>query len=513
MIRLRKILLCNYLYYIFLLFVILFSIIRINAIHRSNYTSKSNKFIGIITNIKIDGDLLQFTLKDKNNEMVKANYFFKNLKEKNKYQYFFKLGDKIELKAKFIKITKTTTKNIFNYQEYAMRKNMFYNLEINTIIKISDNNNFVYFFKNFIYDYFNNFKNSKYLKLLLLGDKTYIDEEIISSFRENGISHLFAISGMHVGIITSLILNILNAFKIREEKRYLIVSIFLFIYLFLVGSSASIMRAFLFFVLISINKIYYFYIDNIYLFILTFSITLLINPFYIYDVGFQYSFLISFTLILSSNILNKCNSYFINLFFTSSISFFSSLPITLYHFNQINLLSIFYNLFFVPLVTLLLFPLSIIILILPFLGFIYNFLILVLEKSSLFLSSIDTFKFIFGKINISFYFIYYILFFMFLKYYKKIFLIIFFLILIFHYFFYSIFDSDYLVMLDIGQGDSFIMHSKNKTIMIDTGGKVVYTSKKWAKKSKSSIVSNITIPYLKSKGIKKIDFLVLTHGH
>ena len=59
-------------------------------------------------------------------------------------------------------------------------------------------------------------------------------------------------------------------------------------------------------------------------------------------------------------------------------------------------------------------------------------------------------------------------------------------------------------MLDVSQGDSFLIQFKhNKSnILIDTGGNINY----------DNMVKNITIPYLKSVGVKKIDYLILSHG-
>ena len=57
-------------------------------------------------------------------------------------------------------------------------------------------------------------------------------------------------------------------------------------------------------------------------------------------------------------------------------------------------------------------------------------------------------------------------------------------------------------ILDVGQGDSSLIRLKNKNILIDTGGNINY-----------DISKNILIPYFKSVGIKKIDYLVLTQGH
>ena len=92
MLKLRTILLYNYPYYILLIVVILLTIFRLNRpCFSSSYHSHSRNFTGIITNIKIEGDLLQFTLKDKNNEKVIASYYFNNQKEKITYSTYFHL--------------------------------------------------------------------------------------------------------------------------------------------------------------------------------------------------------------------------------------------------------------------------------------------------------------------------------------------------------------------------------------------------------------------------------------
>ena len=511
MIRLRKILLCNGLYYFILIIVLVLSYFRLEN-NSSNYSLKSKKFVGEVTGVKIDGDLLRLNLKDKRGEEVLANYYFNTKEEKKLFRDSFYFGDKLRITGEFSEIRKSNTSGVFDYKEYLKRKNTFYSVSVSSIIKVRNNYKIVYTLKNNIYNYFNHYKNGKYLKLILLGDKTGISKNVISSFQGNGISHLFAISGMHVGFITSVVMKILQLFKVRENKRYFITITLLFIYLLLIGSSPSIIRAFLFFTLLSINKIYYLNIDILNIFILTFSVVLLYNPFYIFDIGFQYSFLISFSLIICSDILNKFKNYFISLLLSSLISFFVSIPITLYNFYQINILSIFYNLFYVPFVTILLFPLSIIILIFPFFSFIYDICINILEQSSCFFDRINTFKLIFGEVNFVYYVLYLLLFLIFLKYRRKIVFLLFQLLLVWHYFYYNIFDTDYMAMLDVGQGDSFLFHSNGKNLLIDTGGKTSYIYEKWRKKEQNSLVLNTTIPYLRSRGIRRLDYLVLSHG-
>ena len=220
MLRLRTILLYNYPYYILLIVVILLTIFRLNSpSFSSSYHSHSRNFTGIITNIKIEGDLLQFTLKDENNEKVIASYYFNNQKEKITYSTYFHLGELIKVEGQFTRILKNTTINTFNYQEYVQRKRLFYCINIESLKKVKNNKNIIYFWKNVINKYFETFKNGKYLKLILLGDKKEISKEVLESFRSNGISHLFAISGMHIGVLTSMVLKILLLLQVREKER------------------------------------------------------------------------------------------------------------------------------------------------------------------------------------------------------------------------------------------------------------------------------------------------------
>lgn len=512
MIRLRKILLCNFFYYILLLFVLIFTCFRVHIKRVSQYSLSSTSFTGTILSIKIEGDLLSLTLRDKKWENIFVSFRFSSEEERNMYQDFFLLGDFVLVEGEFTSIKGATTPNVFDYKMYAYRKNIFYSIQATSIVKLKSNKNLLFSLKNFIYHYFSTFKNGKYLSLLLLGEKTYMDRNILSSFQNNGISHLFAVSGMHVGILSSLILSFFKKIGFLEERRYFLTCFLLFFYMLLTGCTASVTRAFLFFFLFTINKIFYFHVEGIYIFILTASITLLCNPYFIYDVGFQYSFLISFTLLLSQRIINRYKNYFMRLFVTSFFSFFVSIPITTYHFYQINLLSIFYNLFYVPFVTVLLFPLSLLILIVRPLAFFYDFFIWILESSSLCLTKIDSFCFIFGKVPFFIYILYFLFFFLFLKFLQKKILFFSILLLMFHYFYFDLFNRDYLVMLDIGQGDSFLIHSRGQSILIDTGGVLDFQTEPWREREKKNITDTITLPYLKSRGIKKIDYLLLTHG-
>ena len=493
MLRLRKILLHNHLFYIVFIFVILLTITRLSINKDYKKYNEEDKIIGIISSITKDKDKYKINLKSSENIIV-TYYEEKNIN--------LEIGDKVLVEGTFSKPTENTTEYLFNYKDYLKRKNTFYQVNATTIKKVSSTHNIFYKIKNLAIKRSNN----KYVHAFLLGDKSYIDKDVKRSYQSNGISHLFAISGMHIALLSSIIEKILKKLKLEEETIYKITCIILLLYLLLVGLSPSVLRGVLFYILFSLNRIYYFYIKPVNLFIFIMSISLLINPNYIFDIGFQYSYLISLSLIKLQETI-KSNNYLKSLLKVSITSFIVSIPITLYNFYEINVLSIIYNLFYVPLVSLLIFPFTLLVFIFPKLEIIYNILIFILEKSSLILTKIHISKLIFKRLPPIIYLIYLILIIFYIFKNKRIYIYILFFLLVIHFFLPYFDSSDYIKMIDVGQGDCILLHSNNKNILFDTGGASVYNNN-----SDGEIYHNTIGPTLKSLGIKKLDKLILTHG-
>lgn len=511
MLKLRTLLLSNYLYILILVLTVIISTIRITLPKTSKYSKTDQDLTGIVTKYSVNGNNLSMTLKGK--EPVIINYYFKTKKELLLFRKDIKLGDKLYVTGEFKTPSSNTTDYLFNYKNYLRYKNIFYTMNITSYKKISSTQNILYLIKQKILD---NLQSDPYLYTFILGDKSYLSTDVLNSYQENGISHLFAISGMHISLLSSIIIKILRKMKLSEIKSYCITSTVLLFYLLLVGLSPSILRGVLFFILFSLNKLYYFYVSKLNIFILTLSITLLINPFFIFDLGFIYSFIISLSLLINSKWLAS-TSYLLGILKVSFISFLVSIPISLYNFYQVNILSIIYNLFYVPLVSIVIFPLSIITSIIPKLLPIYNFMTNILETASIKLSHISITKLIFPRINIIIYILEFALIFIIFKMKRKknklYVIIIFLLILLAHYYYPNYKKQSYIKMIDVGQGDSILIHSNNDSILIDTGGKRSYKQENWQLSTKkTSIVKNTTIPLLKSLGIKKLKYLILTHG-
>lgn len=493
---------------IILLMISLVYSICFNISFKSKYTDESIIY-GYITYYIVDGNKLSLELSGK--EKILCNYYFNDINELLEFKKIYKLGDYIELRGSLKEPSNNTIFNNFNYKNYLKYKKINYLFDINKITKLNSNDKFRYKIKNIIIGRIDKNINKDYLYAFILGNNKYINSEVIKSYRINGISHLFAVSGMHISLISFVLLKIFNKFRFKN----ILVLLTILFYMFLTDFSPSILRSGIFFILLFLNKKFKLKISNINLMIILFSICLFIDPFIIYKIGFQYSFIISFTLILFSEMINIENSKIKKLFIISFISFVVSIPITVNNFYEINILSIVLNIFFVPIVSSFLLPITFVSLILP-LNF-FRYFINIFEIISLYLSKINFLIVILPKINILviilyYIVIYYVLYKIKLRDYKSIVLLI---IVVFIHFISPNFDNNMKIsFFDVGEGDSnFIKFPNNKcNILIDTGGIVRYEKENWKNKNSNYLVSDSTIIYLKSIGIRKLDYFIISHG-
>ena len=507
--RLNLILQSNWFYYLLIAFSLLYSFIYFKMPKISMIDDNSDSFNGIITSLKINGDLL--TVEILGNEKIIGNYYFKTEVEKNNFIKDYQLGDKVEVNGTFNKPNNNTVFNLFNYRKYLETKKIYYLMDISSIKKIANNKNIFYKIINLIDKRINTYKSKKYLKAFILGKTDLLDDDIKTNYQELGVSHLLAVSGMHISLFSGIILFLLKKCHIGGNISYFITILFLLFYMKLTGNTSSVSRAVILFMLLTFNKMFNFKLSTLKIWCFTFSIIIFKNPYSLVDVGFQFSFTVSFYLILLQKNLTS-NNYFIGLLKISFVSLLVSLPISIYYFYQVNFLSIMWNLIFVPLVSIIIFPLSLVTFIIPYFDALLYLLINIMESIAGVCNSIKMFQFIFGKPSLIWIFLYYLIITLWL--YKKYFVFKYVLIglLVFQYFRLLIIPNNFVMMIDVGQGDSLLIHYNNVSILIDTGGKVSYQKETWQERKIKSIADSKLIPLLKSYGIKKINYLVTTHG-
>lgn len=505
MIKLRTILLQSNIYRVTIVGVIIYAlIVTLLPKYESVYKGSEEDFLCSIDNYKIEEDKMNLELACK--EKLVGSYYFKN----DEYKFFKKkvnIGSSVIVKGKLVSPKNNTVPYLFNYKKYLYNKRVYYTLKIDSIKILNENSNPFIKLKNRVIKHVNSYKDSTYLYAFILGKTELISDEVLTSYRENGISHLFALSGLHVSIFSSILLFILKKLRFKEILNYVLIFIFLLLFSFITGFSPSILRATLLFFLLSINKVFYLNIRTLDILYLVFIILVIINPFIIYNLSFILSFTAAFFLIFSSDLL-KGKNYFVSLFKVSLLSYFASLPLSIYYFGYTNLLGTILNLVFVPLVSFVVFPLTLLTFIISKFYSILNITTNLLESLSLLFNK---FKIIiyFPRINLIFVFIYLSILMLYIKFKKKICLYLIIVLLIFFKIRPYMDNNTYIYYIDVGQGDSILVVTPhlNKTILIDTGGIVSFNEN-----YKSNIVKNKTIPFFRRIGINKVDYLFLTHG-
>ncbi|MDD5659519.1 MAG: ComEC/Rec2 family competence protein [Actinomycetota bacterium] len=216
--------------------------------------------------------------------------------------------------------------------------------------------------------------NSKIASALVLGNQTKVPKNIVMSFKESGIYHLLAISGLHISIIASFAYFIFKKINFLLCSKKINISNFIFLFLvsynFIIGIKASMIRASVMFCLALFAKDIHrdFLVSNS--FFTAYIILLLICPDYISNPGFILSFASIAAIIFIVPVIKKTMNYFLNskkltenymmksIITAVSVSMITS-PILSYFFGGFSIISVFTNIAVAPLFYLLLMDLVI----------------------------------------------------------------------------------------------------------------------------------------------------------
>lgn len=519
----------------FLLFTILSSLF----LFFKSYSEKNKTiflFVFIIAFAALDTNVESME-KYSENQLIKDNFIILSKKDNNyiikensllgdKYKIYsdksFKIGDEITLEARVKNFDSKMNYYGVDYKKYYLSngiKSKFKVLNIEKTKNISFTGKIQEKFisrVNSSLDYYLSKRNSNSMKSILLADTFYMEDEDIEYFRNIGISHILALSGLHIMIIIYFVDYFFKYFIKSKIKRRVFSSILIFIYLFFLGFPVGGLRAFIMSITLFFSFLYKKKYSSLNALCLSAIVLILINPNIIYSV----SFLFSFTSVLSINLFyGRIKSNFRDNFLLDSLilTFSASilmLPLNLYFFEEFSILSFISNVLIIPIISLAII-LSFVIVIFSFLAIIISpFLNLILNLSFYLIEIVNDYSFLklsFYSFNIYFVIIYYVIIFIIfnseklrdfyllkdlLKFYM-IFCFVF--LLIFNYVDYNTLKVDFLY---VDQGDSSLISYRGKYYLVDTGG---YYGENY---SPGKIY---TREYLRGQNIKEIEALFISH--
>lgn len=485
---------------------------------------------------KVDGNQMKIEL-TVNQENVSAVHYFENEEEKIKFKQL-QISTICTFKGELKPPKHDTNPNAFDYADYLKIKRIHWVFEADSIDSCQlGQKTLLESLKSyrqqgilFISDVFPE-QSEGIVQALLYGERSQISEDINDAYQEIGIVHLLAISGLHVGILVAGLYFILIRAGMTHEKAKILLLILLPIYGVIAGGAPSVLRAVGMSMLYLFSKQLNVKLSSIDVISVTFLVLLIADPYALFGVGFQLSFAVSLTLILSAQAFSKVHNRFYQLLAVSIVSQLSSLPIILYSFYQTSLLSLPMNILFVPFYSIIVLPLSLAAVFMRFLFpplgsllvLLVDLLLQVSNEFVLFFNSMPFFMLIFGKPSFLFLFLFSLsLCMIFIAYEKsyqlkdaQLFLSLMMILLLFQHEAERLVQEGEVTMLDVGQGDSIYLSAPHNqgTYLIDTGGLLTFNQDAWKEKSKTfSIAKDITIPFLKSKGKRTLDKLIVTHG-
>ena len=524
--------------------------------------------IGKVTSEKMDKDYkvrYEFNVKSVNYITGENLKFYievntKKLKDDVKY------GDIIYIKGEYKRPDIQRNYCGFDYNEYLKTKDIIGTINVQEY-KIQNSpktvettfHNYIQNIKNKINDILSPKVSGVFIGIVL-GDRTYIDDQTTENFKNANLTHILAVSGMHM---TFLILSVSLFFKnlIGKRNSYIFSLFVITIYVGITGFSASILRSAIMGILVLVSKIIY--RKNDIWNALAFSLLLILinNPFYLFDIGLQLSYGGTIGILLFQKVIYDFFKYRIykikkiRQFATRKIIYFINkmldiisvtlsaqlviLPIMIYNFHTFSVYFLISNilasiivepLFIIsliflmlviisqPLATLLSFIVEIIYLILIWISYIgmlpysqilivrpYTFLVIVYFLLSLLIcifyrlrtNPLRSFSYMRFR-NLKFWLLYKF------KLKKKILVLLILFSIICCKCFYFFFPNNLKIyFVDVGQGDcTYIETPLGKKMLIDGGGSDF---------SNFDVGKQTLVPYLLNRRVKKIDFVFISH--
>ena len=463
--------------------------------------------------IKVNGDSLSFRGKS-DGRIFQVYYKLQSEEEKEQFQVLTDLYE-IELEGKLSEPEGQRNFGGFDYQAYLKTQGIYQTLNIKKIQSLQKVGSWdigenlsslrrkaVVWIKTHFPDPMRN-----YMTGLLLGHLDTDFEEMNELYSSLGIIHLFALSGMQVGFFMDGFKKLLLRLGLTQEKLKWLTYPFSLVYAGLTGFSASVIRSLL-------QKLLAQHgvkgLDN---FALTVLVLFIIMPNFFLTAGgvlsCAYAFILTMTRKEGEGLKAVARE--------SLVISLGILPILSFYFAEFQPWSILLTFVFSFLFDLVFLPLLSILFALSFLYPVIqlNFIFEWLEGMIRLVSQVASRPLVFGQPNAWLLILLLISLALVYDLRKNIKRLAVLSLLITGLFFLTKHPlENEITILDVGQGESiFLRDVTGKTILIDVGGKAESDKKieKWQEKTTTSNAQRSLIPYLKSRGVAKIDQLILTN--
>jgi len=199
------------------------------------------------------------------------------------------------------------------------------------------------------------------LHALLLGEKSSMNAEVKSAFRNSGASHLLAVSGMHVGLVYAILFIVvgrLRVFGIPKQHLNLSLLPLIWVYAFLTGFGPSVIRAVFLITLLEVVRLTGRKVRPSNVLFTCIFVVLFAKPTLLFDLGFQLSALATIGIVVfalpvlrSMNRIAKWIRFPLQLCVVSIAAQVMVAPLVIFHFNQFQWHFLLTNLVLTPLVT------------------------------------------------------------------------------------------------------------------------------------------------------------------
>ena len=280
------------------------------------------------------------------------------------------MGDVILTNKKPTPIYKTYNPGSFDFASFAYRNNIHYSIFIgnnNEWVKLTRKRNLFSsilfatrkWILNTIQKKITNPIEAGLTEALLIGYKEDLDQQLQEQYTITGVSHIIAVSGMHLGLIFSVLVKLFDLFSRRWIMRYFgfgIILPLLWVFALISGASASVLRSVMVFSIVLFGNLLLKKSSSLNALFASAVVLLIIKPSYISDIGFQLSYAAVLSILIYEPIISKWlylkNKILKQVWNVVAITLSAQVlttPIVLFHFKQIPLLFLITNMVAVPL--------------------------------------------------------------------------------------------------------------------------------------------------------------------